>query len=64
MDQIVDLDTNMTLDMYVSLSRDGTVALRCLRTSHLWQHFPLVIARPNVGEENDVAVYAGFSWNF
>ena len=39
MDEIVDIDTNYTLDMYVTLSKDGTIALRCMRTSQLYQHF-------------------------
>ena len=42
MDEIVDIDTNHVLDMYVTLSRDGTIALRCMRTSRLWQHFLLM----------------------
>mmetsp|Transcript_6828 Transcript_6828/g.9377 ORF Transcript_6828/g.9377 Transcript_6828/m.9377 type:complete len:89 (+) Transcript_6828:1524-1790(+) len=42
MDEIVDIDTNHVLDMYVTLSRDGTIALRCMRTSRLWQHFMLM----------------------
>ena len=27
----------MTLDMFVTASSDGTIALRCLRTSQLWK---------------------------
>lgn len=42
MDEIVDIDTNHVLDMYVTLSRDGTIALRCMRTSQLWHHFLLM----------------------
>ena len=42
MDEIVDIDTNAVLDMYVTLSRDGTIALRCMRTSQLYQHFLLM----------------------
>jgi len=40
-DEILAIDTNRTLDMYVTVSRDGTVALRCQRTSKLWYHFTL-----------------------
>ena len=47
MDEIIDIDTNYVLDMYVTISRDGTVALRCMRTSHLWQHFLLVKREDN-----------------
>ena len=42
MDEIVDIDSNHVLDMYVTLSRDGTIVLRCMRTSHLFQHFLLM----------------------
>lgn len=52
MDEIVALDINETLDMYVTLSRDGTVALRCLRTSKLWRHFKLLYKLENK-QEND-----------
>ena len=31
------IDINYTLDMYVTASRDGTIALRCLRSAHLWK---------------------------
>jgi hypothetical protein len=41
MDEILAIDTNATLDMYVTLSRDGTVAVRCQRTSKLWCHFKI-----------------------
>ena len=42
MDEIVDIDCNHVLDMYVTLSKDGTIALRCMRTSQLYQHFLLM----------------------
>ena len=42
MDEIVDMDVNHVLDMYVTLSRDGTIALRCMRTSRLYHHFLLM----------------------
>jgi len=29
MDEILAIDTNQTLDLYVTLSRDGTIAVRC-----------------------------------
>lgn len=57
MDEIVDIDTNYVLDMYVTISRDGTVALRCMRTSHLWQHFLLV----NKLVKEDIEVVVGLS---
>ena len=31
------IDINATLDMYVTASRDGTLCLRCLRSSALWK---------------------------
>ena len=34
---VLALDINQTLDMYVTASADGTLALRCLRTSMLWK---------------------------
>ena len=34
---VLAIDINPTLDMYVTASRDGTLALRCLRTSALWK---------------------------
>jgi WD40 repeat protein len=35
-DEILTIDSNQTLDMYCTLSRDGTITLRCQRTSTLW----------------------------
>jgi hypothetical protein len=35
------IDTNKTLDMYATISKDGTVSLRCQRTSTLWHQFKL-----------------------
>ena len=60
MDEIVAIDINETLDMYVTLSRDGTIALRCLRTSQLWQHF-MLIYKPNIQENRWLK---GFTKNF
>lgn len=40
-EEILAIDSNPTLDMYVTLSRDGTVSLRCQRTSRLWHQFKL-----------------------
>jgi len=57
MDEIVDIDTNQTLDMYVTLSRDGTIALRCMRTSHLWQHFMLISKQEKDGQEKVITDY-------
>jgi WD40 repeat protein len=45
MDEILAIDTNQTLDMYVTLSRDGTIAVRCQRTSKLWVHFKMFCKR-------------------
>ena len=42
MDEIVACDINETLDMYVTISLDGTVALRCLRATRLWHHFKIL----------------------
>ena len=52
MDEIVDIDTNYTLDMYVTLSKDGTIALRCMRTSQLYQHF-LLFNKQEKQDKND-----------
>lgn len=41
MGPIISLDINSTLDMYVTASTDGTLALRCLRTSQLWKLIPI-----------------------
>ena len=59
MDEIVDLDINHVLDMYVTLSRDGTIALRCMRTSQLYQHFLLV--NKHEKSNGDVEITTGFS---
>lgn len=40
-DEILAIDTNATLDVYATVSRDGTVSVRCQRTSKLWYHFKL-----------------------
>ena len=37
MSAILAIEINLTLDMYVTASSDGTLALRCLRTSSLWK---------------------------
>jgi len=34
---IIAIDINHVLDMYVTVAQDGTIALRCLKTSSLWQ---------------------------
>lgn len=60
MDEIAAIDINETLDMYVTLSRDGTIALRCLRTSKLWHQFKIFF-KP----ENDKPFsIKGFTKNF
>ena len=41
MDAILAIDINLTLDMYVTVSADSTIALRCLRTSQLWNLIPI-----------------------
>jgi hypothetical protein len=38
---VLAIDINMTLDMYVTASADGTLGLRCLRSSQLWKVIPL-----------------------
>jgi len=48
--EIIAIDTNETLDMYVTLSQDGTIALRCQRTSRVMQHF-MVQAKPDGKEK-------------
>ena len=62
MEEIVALDINQTLDMYVTLSTDGTIALRCLRTSQLWQCFRLYtrINEPVKGSMTRQRVITGF----
>jgi hypothetical protein len=47
MDEILAIDTNQTLDLYVTLSRDGTIAVRCQRTSKLWVLFKMFCKRQN-----------------
>jgi uncharacterized C2H2 Zn-finger protein len=64
MDEIVALDINETLDMYVTLSRDGTIALRCLRTSKLWRHFKLLYKLENKQENDKTIQIKGFIKNF
>ena len=59
MDEIVDIDTNHVLDMYVTLSRDGTIALRCMRTSQLYQHFLLMNKLEN--SQGEVEIATGFT---
>lgn len=59
MDEIVDIDTNHVLDMYVTLSRDGTIALRCMRTSQVYQHFLLMNKLENA--QGDVEIATGFT---
>jgi len=61
MDEIVDIDTNHVLDMYVTLSKDGTIALRCMRTSQLWQHFLLMNVNKVEPQNKDVEIVTGFS---
>lgn len=63
MDEIVAIDINDTLDMYVTLSRDGTIALRCLRTSKLWKQFKLLYIHNSHKEEKLVQI-KGFVKNF
>jgi hypothetical protein len=65
MDEIVALDINDTLDMYVTLSRDGTIALRCLRTSRLWKYFKLLYIHNKQEEKNQKPIHIkGFVKNF
>lgn len=65
MDEIVALDINDTLDMYVTLSRDGTIALRCLRTSRLWKHFKLLYIHNKHEEKNQKPIHIkGFVKNY
>jgi hypothetical protein len=47
MDEILAIDTNQTLDLYVTLSRDGTIAVRCQRSSKLWVLFKMFCKRQN-----------------
>jgi hypothetical protein len=54
MDEIVAIDTNSTLDMYTTVSKDGTVALRCLRTSKLWHLFKLCIPKEIKGHHKPI----------
>ena len=61
MDEIVDIDTNHVLDMYVTLSRDGTIALRCMRTSQLYQHFLLMNKLDKDTPSGDVEIGTGFT---
>ena len=46
--------------MYITLSRDGTLAIRCLRTSRLWKHFKLIY-KPESEKNNQIK---GFVKNF
>jgi len=41
MGAILAIDINYQLDMYATVSKDGTIALRCLRTSQLWQRIKI-----------------------
>ena len=59
MDEIVDIDCNHVLDMYVTLSKDGTIALRCMRTSQLYQHFLLM--NKLMSMQGDVEIGTGFT---
>ena len=65
-DEILAIDINATLDMYVTISRDGTIALRCLRTSKLWQHFKILYRHTvkNRKNENEKRIKKGFTKNF
>lgn len=62
MDEILAIDTNQTLDMYVTLSRDGTIAVRCQRTSKLWVHFKMFCKRQNTKKEE--VIITGFNKAF
>lgn len=65
MDEIVALDINETLDMYVTISRDGTIALRCLRTSRLWRHFKIFYSNESRQQEEGKSVkIKGYQKNF
>ena len=56
------IDYNQTLDMYVTVSRDGTVAVRCMQTSRLWYQFRIFYnAQKHKGE---VSFVYGFHQNF
>lgn len=59
MDEILAIDTNATLDMYVTLSRDGTIAVRCQRTSKLWYHFKIFTKTQK--QNNKEYIIQGFS---
>ena len=48
--EILAIDTNETLDMYATLSRDGTISVRCQRTSRLWQHFHIFAKTEGVAD--------------
>lgn len=62
MDEILAIDTNQTLDMYVTLSRDGTIAVRCQRTSKLWYHFRIFSKTQK--QNNKDYIIQGFSKTF
>jgi hypothetical protein len=66
MDEIVALDINETLDMYVTISRDGTIALRCLRTSRLWRHFKILYRNESkqTAEDGKTFEIKGYIKNF
>jgi uncharacterized C2H2 Zn-finger protein len=65
MDEIVALDINDTLDMYVTISRDGTIALRCLRTSRLWRDFKILYRNESKKQEDGRAFQLkGYIKNF
>ena len=49
--------------MYVTLSRDGTIAVRCQRTSTLWQHFK-IFSRKEKKDNKNIENVTGFSQTF
>jgi WD40 repeat protein len=64
MSEIVAIDINDTLDMYVTLSRDGTIALRCLRTSKLWRQFRILYKLEQKENTDKTIQVRGFIKNF
>jgi uncharacterized C2H2 Zn-finger protein len=62
MDEILTMDVNQTLDMYVSLSRDGTLAVRCLRTSTIFYHFK-IFSKHQTKQNQDIII-TGFTQTY